>query len=108
RPVSTSSTIFGLRCNSVGWALQNVVLSSNHHGAGAMPTRFVRVGKIARGRVPILPHLGKRFCPPYAALPFVPAKAGTQGHEPRSLDSRFRGNERSFDMMVIECIVRRA
>jgi hypothetical protein len=27
-------------------------------------------------------------------MPFVPAKAGTQGHGLQPLDSRFRGNER--------------
>src|SRR5260370_1347184 len=31
-----------------------------------MPTRLVRVGKIAPGTAPVWPHLGKRFCPPYA------------------------------------------
>jgi len=36
--------------------------------------------------------------------PLVPAKAGTQGHGPRPLDSRLRGNERSLSARA-ECLI---
>jgi hypothetical protein len=46
--------------------LRQIVLSSNHHLAGAVPTRFARVGKIAPAVASSLPHISKRFSPPYA------------------------------------------
>jgi hypothetical protein len=45
-------------------------------------------------------YVGKANTP----SPFVPAKAGTQGHGPWPLDSRLRGNERSSGSRA-ECLI---
>src|SRR6266446_1174852 len=57
----------------------------------ALPAVFGIIGYARKASGP--PRARDRAALSY---PLVPAKAGTQGHGLRPLDSRFRGNERSL------------
>src|SRR5215470_16259691 len=63
--------------------------------AGTLATINVQAGEIAPvgAIVAIIQGSGETIAPSQPKAPLVPAKAGTQ--EPKTLDSHFRGNERS-------------
>src|SRR5258707_2736222 len=60
-----------------------------------MPTRLVRVGKIAPGTAPVWPHLGKRFCPPYAF------RSEMSGHHQKQRFLMTKSNQLDFSTRCI-------
>src|SRR5258708_19805246 len=60
-----------------------------------MPTRLVRVGKIAPGTAPIWPHLGKRFFPPYAF------RSEISGHHQKQRFLMTKSNQLDFSTRCI-------
>src|SRR5258708_7065032 len=60
-----------------------------------MPTRLVRVGKIAPGTAPVWPHLGKRFCAPYAF------RSEISGHHQKQRFLMTKSNQLDFSTRCI-------